>query len=66
KCRAQAIKWLIMALLPWAIGWILANAAWVVPYGKSLQISIIQPSIPQAIKWEPQQLIPTLKTYRQT
>ncbi len=65
KCRAQAIKWLIMALLPWAIGWILANAAWVVPYGKSLQISIIQPSIPQAIKWEPQQLIPTLKTYRQ-
>jgi apolipoprotein N-acyltransferase len=38
--------------------------AWSVPVGTPFQVSLVQPSIPQTLKWDPARRRPTLETYR--
>jgi len=47
-----------------AIGAILYPIHWTKSSGKTLSVSLIQGNIPQAVKWDPKQVIPTLNNYQ--
>ena len=53
---------------PWALlvvlylgGWGLSWPTWSRPAGAPLTVALVQPNIPQAIKWRPEQRLPTLE-----
>ena len=54
---------LLIFILLWIIGGGLTYIVWTHPYGKPIKVSLIQGNIPQAIKWSPDQLQPTLDRY---
>jgi apolipoprotein N-acyltransferase len=47
--------------LIWGGGYWLNSIDWVKPSGKTLTVAMIQPNIPQQLKWRPEQLKPTLQ-----
>ncbi|ADJ27309.1 apolipoprotein N-acyltransferase [Nitrosococcus watsonii] len=49
----------------WASALLLSLVPWTMPVGKPLQVSLIQGNIPQAIKWQPEQIRSTLERYWQ-
>ncbi|ABA56771.1 Apolipoprotein N-acyltransferase [Nitrosococcus oceani ATCC 19707] len=49
----------------WASALLLSLVSWTTPVGKPLQVSLIQGNIPQAIKWQPEQIEATLERYWQ-
>ncbi|KOR30279.1 hypothetical protein TI04_06535, partial [Achromatium sp. WMS2] len=55
---------ILLALLLWGSGWILRQVEWTSPIGDPFVVSMIQPSIPQASKWESGRLLPILKAQR--
>lgn len=58
-----AIYGFVFIALLWSSGLLLTQVPWSVPYRQPFYASLIQPSIPQSLKWDPDKLIPTLKTY---
>lgn len=48
----------------WAGGEVLKTKQWTQVTGETLKVSMIQGNIPQEIKWEPEQLVKTLKLYQ--
>lgn len=64
---AGRVRWLAAAalLLIWLAGWGLSQKAWTTPAGESLRVALVQGNIPQAEKWLPEQLAPSLVTYAQ-
>ncbi len=50
-------------IMIWVIGGGLTFIVWTHPQGKPIQVSLVQGNIPQAIKWSPEQLQPTLQRY---
>lgn len=58
-----ALFWLGLASLPWIGGFVLTQWTWSKPHGPPLQVSLVQPSIPQSLKWNPALRAPTLQTY---
>jgi len=52
-----------MAIL-WGIGFTLNKYSWGYANGRALTVSLIQGAIPQDIKWQPEQFIPTLELYK--
>jgi apolipoprotein N-acyltransferase len=61
------VRWVAASalLLIWLAGWGLSQKAWTTPLGAPLQVALIQGNIPQAEKWLPEQLTPSLVTYAQ-
>ncbi len=53
--------WLLMLPLLWGGGWWLQQQSWTRPAAPPLAVALVQPDIPQAIKWEPEQFQPTLE-----
>lgn len=53
----------IIALF-WMIGGILSFISWTKPEGSDIKISLVQGNIPQSLKWEPEQVMPTLDLYK--
>lgn len=49
----------------WGSAALLSHISWTAPVGKPLQVSLIQGNIPQAIKWQPEQVESTLERYWQ-
>ncbi len=49
----------------WLTSIVLDNVQWTAPIGKPLQVTLLQGNITQSIKWQPEQLMPTLDMYRQ-
>ena len=58
-------RWHALAglLLIWAGGWALSQAEWTRASGDPLQVALVQGNIPQAEKWLPEQLTPSLVRY---
>lgn len=49
----------------WGLAALLSHVPWTMPVGKPLQVSLIQGNVPQAVKWHPEQVKPTLERYWQ-
>lgn len=60
-------RWLALSVLAliWGGGWGLSNLSWTQARGEPLQVALVQGNIPQALKWEPEQLTPSLVLYAQ-
>jgi apolipoprotein N-acyltransferase len=56
---------LLALLVVWGGGWGLSHMQWIQPAGKALQVALVQGNIPQAQKWAPEQLTPSLVLYAQ-
>lgn len=48
----------------WIIGSVLSFIHWTKPEGALVKISLVQGNIPQELKWNPDQVLPTLKEYQ--
>jgi apolipoprotein N-acyltransferase len=61
------LRWMSVALvaLVWLAGWGLMQQAWTAPSGDPLRVALVQGNIPQAQKWAPEQLRPSLVLYAQ-
>jgi len=55
----QDINYLLILSSIWVGGALLATHAWTQPSGEPMRIGIVQPNIPQALKWAPEQRQPT-------
>lgn len=49
--------------LIWMGGWLLGQTHWSQPIGDPLRVAMVQGNIPQAEKWAPEQLVPSLVLY---
>lgn len=60
-------RWFALAalILIWASGWGLSQMTWTRPAGEPLRVVLVQGNIPQAQKWELDQLRPSLVLYTQ-
>jgi apolipoprotein N-acyltransferase len=60
-------RWLALAalLLVWGGGYTLSYSTWTRASGEPLQVVLVQGNIPQALKWAPEQLTPSLVLYAQ-
>ncbi len=53
--------WILLLPLLWGGGWLLQQVEWSRPAGAPFQVALVQPNIPQAIKWRSEQFEPTLR-----
>lgn len=62
---SQRSRWAstLTLLVVWGGGLILQRVEWTEPSGPGLRAAVVQASIPQAIKWNPDQLVMTIETY---
>jgi apolipoprotein N-acyltransferase len=51
--RRQQVLLLTLIAAIWSGGWLLQRINWVEPAGAPVQFAMIQPNIPQSIKWQP-------------
>lgn len=67
RFRRAQYKALYFSLLAFATLWILGSLlsmiTWTKPNGPQYKVSLIQGNIPQALKWSPEEIFPTLKQY---
>lgn len=54
---------LLLLVALWTGGWVLGTVEWTRPAGAAFQVSIIQGNVPQVLKWQREQLLPTLTLY---
>ncbi len=59
------VRWMAVTalLVIWLAGWGLSHKAWTRPLGPPLEVALVQGNIPQAEKWLPEQLAPSLVRY---
>jgi apolipoprotein N-acyltransferase len=57
------MAYLGIAGLIWVAGWLGAGVDWSRPIGEPIRVALIQGNIPQAEKWAPEQLLPSLVLY---
>jgi apolipoprotein N-acyltransferase len=55
---------LILAVL-WLGGWALHQVVWTAPEGTPVSVSLLQGNVPQDMKWRPERVGETLKSYRE-
>lgn len=56
--------WLLAGLVViWLGGWLTSQIEWTTPNGEPITVALIQGNIPQAQKWLPEQLAPSLVLY---
>jgi len=48
----------------WGLGFVAGNHSWARPTGNVFTVALVQGAVPQDLKWQPQQLRPTLDLYR--
>lgn len=53
----------VLLVIIWGGGFLLAQIQWTKPLGRPLRVALIQGNIKQSMKWLPNQVVPTLKTY---
>ncbi|MES9969347.1 MAG: apolipoprotein N-acyltransferase [Candidatus Thiodiazotropha sp.] len=57
------LGYLSAAVLIWLAGWMGTRIEWSEPMGEPIRVALIQGNIPQAQKWLPEQLLPSLVLY---
>lgn len=58
-------RYLSILAIIWLLAFALSFVRWTHLNGKRLTISMIQGNVPQSIKWQPNQVLPTLTRYQQ-
>lgn len=63
--RGEGVRWRWLGALAaiWVVGAGLQQVAWTRALGEPLKVSLVQPNIPQALKWAPEMRLPTLDLY---
>ena len=62
--RQRSVKSAVAALLLLALPWPLRYIHWTQPQpARSVEVALVQGNIPQSMKWDPQQLLTTLRAY---
>lgn len=63
---APARRWslVILLILVWLGGLLLANLQWTRPAGPAISVTLVQGNVEQSLKWEPDQLLNQLDLYR--
>lgn len=56
----QGITLLVIVI----VGWILTGYNWTQPTGKPLSVAVVQGSLPQLTKWDPDKILHRMHTYR--
>lgn len=51
-------------VLLWGVAWVPSQISWVQPQGAEVRVSLVQGNIKQDMKWNPDQLQPTMDLYR--
>ncbi len=46
-------------------GWLAQQQSWTRPAGDELQVAVVQGAVPQDRKWLPEELVPTMRLYRE-
>lgn len=59
--RPRAVLGLVLL---WGSAWLLGQVGWVQPQGSEVRVSLVQGNIMQDMKWNPDQLQPTMDLYR--
>lgn len=59
--RLWRTPWILGLPLILGVGWGLQQQGWSRPAGSPLPVLLVQPDIPQALKWRPEQFEPTLE-----
>jgi len=59
----QRWRWAAVGVVLWIGGDLLQQQQWTRPLGERLKVSLVQPSIPQALKWKPEIRLSTLRKY---
>jgi len=54
---------LLGAVVLWICVWGAGTLSWTQPAGQPLRVSLVQGNVPQALKWQPKQLLRTLELY---
>ena len=54
----------VLILSIWASGYVGTNVRWTEPLEGELSVALVQGAVPQDLKWDPDQLAPTLALYR--
>ena len=61
--RARAVAG-VLALSLWAGGYLANGTSWTQPKGNLLTVALVQGAVPQDLKWQAAQFVPTLDLYR--
>ena len=61
--RARAVAG-VLALSLWAGGYLANGTSWTQPRGNLLTVALVQGAVPQDLKWQAAQFVPTLDLYR--
>ena len=62
--RIKGVLTVVLGVI-WLSGWALAKVDWTHPVGEAIKVSLLQASISQDQKWQPDLLRPTMEWYRQ-
>jgi len=62
--RARAVAG-VLALSLWAGGYMAGGTSWTQPRGNLLTVALVQGAVPQDLKWQAAQFVPTLDLYRE-
>ncbi|OGT19758.1 MAG: apolipoprotein N-acyltransferase, partial [Gammaproteobacteria bacterium RBG_16_57_12] len=63
RCRTVWWPYAAALILLWAVAWVLGKLSWSEPGGAALRVSLIQGNVEQSLKWQPEQVMPTLARY---
>ena len=61
--RTRGVAGVLMLVL-WAGAYVASGARWTQPSGTLLTVALVQGGVPQDLKWQPSQFVPTLDLYR--
>lgn len=59
----QSLPAAIVMVFVWPIGGVLQDTEWTQPSGEPIKVALLQGNIPQELKWQPDQFIPSMQRY---
>lgn len=59
----RGLAMIVLVLVVWIAGWGFEQIAWTEPVGSPLRTTLIQGGITTSLKWNPKDLVPTLRRY---
>lgn len=61
----KGLYYFLTLIVIWSVGAYLNTISWTHPFGKPIKVSLVQGNISQDVKWSPENVLSTLRTYQQ-